>query len=148
MPDTEPTRGKAMADTIRLVDYFHLECPDKPGEGVRHLSLLKEAHINLRLFHAFPRGKKAQLDFIPEDSNAFLTVAKNNKWKVSSVKKGFLVQGDDRIGATAEVMQKLADAKINVTATTAISAGNRFGMIFWVKPRDLDKARELLGAGS
>ena len=34
-----------MPDTIRLVDYFYIEAPDKPGEGARVLSYLKEAGV-------------------------------------------------------------------------------------------------------
>jgi hypothetical protein len=43
-------------------------------------------------------------------------------------------------------MQKLADAKINVTAIQAVTAGmGRYGAIFWVKPRDTNKAAKALG---
>ena len=44
-------------------------------------------------------------------------------------------------------MQKLADAKINVTAVDAACAGaGRFGAILWVEPRDVTRAARLLGA--
>ena len=43
-----------MADQVRRVDYFYVEVPDKPGEGARVLSALKEAGINLLNFTAFP----------------------------------------------------------------------------------------------
>jgi hypothetical protein len=44
-------------------------------------------------------------------------------------------------------MGKLADAKINVTAIDAVSAGGgRYGAILWVKPKDVVKAAQALGA--
>ena len=135
-----------MAETIRLVDYFYVEAPDKPGEGVKYLGQLKEAGVALLAFSGFPKGRRTQLDFIPADAAVFKAVAKKARWKVVGPKKGFLVQGADRTGAVAELLAKLSEAKINVTASDAVCAGNdRFGMLLWVKPRDVKKAAKALG---
>jgi adenosylmethionine-8-amino-7-oxononanoate aminotransferase len=46
-----------------------------------------------------------------------------------------------------ETLQKLADAKINMTAMDAVTAGmGRYGAMFWVKPRDVARTAKLLGA--
>jgi len=67
--------------------------------------------------------------------------------RISKKKRAFLVQGSDRAGALASVLDKLGAAKINVTATTAITAGRgRWGAILWVKPRDQARAARALGA--
>ena len=135
-----------MGDSISLVDYFYVEAPDQPGEAARLLDHLRKAGVNLLAFSGFPRGKRAQLDFIPADSVAFRSAAKAAKWKLKGPKKGFLIQGDDRVGALADLLRKLADAKVNVTATDAVCAGaNRYGVILWVKPRDLKRAARALG---
>jgi hypothetical protein len=135
-----------MAETIRVVDYFYIEAPDKPGEGAKILKQLKEAGVNLEAFSGFPKGRRAQLDFIPGDPAAFKAVAKKAKWKVVGPKKGFLIQGEDRVGAMADLLETLASAKINVTASDAICAGGgRFGALLWVKPRDVKRAAKLLG---
>lgn len=47
-------------------------------------------------------------------------------------KRGFLIQGDDRVGAIADIVGKLADAKINITAIDAISTDGRYGALCWV----------------
>jgi hypothetical protein len=60
-----------MADIIRKVDYFKAQVQDKAGEGARILSALCDEGINLLFFTGFPRGRKAQLDFIPENGPAF-----------------------------------------------------------------------------
>lgn len=135
-----------MAETIQLVDYFYFEAPDKPGEGARALAQLKEAGVNLLAFSGFPKGRRAQLDFVPADPIVFKAVAKKNKWKLVGPKKGFLIQGEDRVGAVADLLAKLAGAKINVTATDAVCAGaGRYGVILWVKPRDVKRAAKVFG---
>ncbi len=136
-----------MTDMIHRVDYFYIETPNKPGEAARALSILKDAGINLLAFTGFPKGRRAQLDFIPADTTAFIRVAKRAKWKLSAKKSGFLIQGEDRPGALANILGRLADGKINVTAVDAVCAGaNRWGAILWVKPRDLTRAAKTLGA--
>jgi hypothetical protein len=138
-----------MADTIRLVEYFYMTAPDKPGEGARALNTLKEAGVNLVAFSAFPEGRRAQLDFIPADAAAFKQAAKQAKWKVVGPKRGFLVQGDDRVGAVADLLERLGAAKINVTAIDAVTVTDgRYGAIFWVAPKDVKKAAALLGASA
>ena len=136
-----------MADTIRLVEYFYITAPNKAGEGARALDTLKGAGVNLLAFSGFPQGRRAQLDFIPADPAAFKQAAKGAKWKVVGPKRGFLVQGDDRVGAVAELLERLGTAKINVSAIDALCvADGRYGAIFWVAPKDVKKAAALLGA--
>ena len=135
-----------MAETVSRVDYFYIETPDKPGEAARALSTLKDAGITLLAFTGFPKGRRSQLDFIPADPAAFVKVAKKAGWKLSAKKSGFLIQGEDRPGAVADILAKLADAKINVTAVDAACAGaDRYGAILWVKPPDLKRAAKALG---
>ncbi len=136
-----------MADVIRKVDYFKMEAADKPGEGARILGALGAAGINMLAFSGFPRGRRAQLDFIPEDTAAFKQAAKKIGLKVGPRKSGFLVQGGDRVGAVSEILSALAKARINVTAIDAITTGEgRYGAILWVKPKDTRKAAKALGA--
>lgn len=136
-----------MAEMIRKVDYFAMDVPDKPGEGARVTEALAEAGVNLLAFTGFPSGRRAQIDFVPQDTAVFKAAAKQARIKVKARKTGFLVQGDDRPGAVADLLKRLADAKINVTAIDAVAAGmGRYGAILWVKSRDVNKAAKALGA--
>ena len=135
-----------MAETIRQVDYYYTEIPNKAGEACRALDALKAAGINLLALSGFPRGRRSQLDFIPEDPASFVQAARKAKMKLSPRKSGFLIQGEDRVGAICDVLAKLAAAKINVTAVDAVCAGaGRFGAILWVKPPDRKRAAKVLG---
>ena len=138
-----------MPDEIRRIDYYYVTVPDKPGEAARVLAALRGAGINLLGVSAFPHGaRKSQLDLIPEDSGAFAKAAKGAGLKLSKKKSGFLVQGDDRPGAIAEITQKLAQAKINITSVQAFCAGSgRYGGMFWVEPSDLRRAAKAVGIG-
>lgn len=136
-----------MSDTVTLVDYYYTMVPDKVGEGARILGALRDAGVNLLAFSGFPEGRAVQLDFVPADAGAFLAAAKTAKVKLSRPKKAFLIRGDDRAGAMADVHAKLAAAKISVTAADAVCAGaGRYGAILWVKPRDVKKAAAALNS--
>lgn len=135
-----------MAEMIRKVEYYYTTVSDKPGEGARVLGAIRDAGINLLAFHAFPSAKKSQVDFVPENAAAFKAAAQQAKIKLSGPKTAFLVEGDDRVGAVAGIMQKLGAAKVNVTAIDAVRAGaGRFGALLWVKPQDVAKAAAALG---
>ena len=109
------------------------------------LGVLTEEGINLLAFSGFPKGRRAQIDYIPADQAAFKAAAKKAKIKVVGPKTGFLIQGDDRVGVVSEITTKLSGARINVTALYAIAAGaGRYGAILWVKPRDVNKAAKVL----
>ncbi len=138
-----------MADTVKKVVYFKMSVPDKAGEGARVLGSLRDAGVNLLAFTGFPRGRRAQLDLVPEDEKGFRDAAKRAKLALAGKKTGFFVQGEDRVGAVADYVEKLAAAGISITAVDALSAGeSRFGAIFWVKPRDVAKAAKAIGATS
>ncbi len=136
-----------MADIVRKVAYFAMDVPNRPGEGARVLGALADAGVNLLAFSGFPSGRKAQLDFIPEDVAVFKKAVKAAKITTRPQKFGFLVQGDDRKGAVAELLKTLAEKKINVTAIDAVSSGaGRYAAILWVEPEDVNKAAKALGA--
>lgn len=135
-------------DTIRKTDYFSMEVPNKIGEGARLLGALRDAGVNLLGFTGFPTGRRAQVDFIPEDTASFKAAARKLGMKVGPRKSVFLVQGDDRVGAIAEIVDKIAGAGINMTAMDAVATGGgRYSAMFWVAPRDANKVAKALGAG-
>jgi hypothetical protein len=56
-----------MSDTIRKVDYYSTQISNKPGEAFKVLSALASAGIDLLAFSGFPRGRRSQIDVVPED---------------------------------------------------------------------------------
>jgi hypothetical protein len=136
-----------MADKSRRVEYFYVTVPDRPGEGKRLLSALKESNVNLLAYLGFPSGNgQAQLDLVPENAEALKQAAGKAGIKLSGAKQAFLVQGDDRPGAVGDALAKLADANVNVTAAAATCAGDKYGLVIWVWPADYERAARALGA--
>jgi len=137
-----------MADSVRKVKYCYVKVPNRAGSGAKLLAEFKEADVNLMGLVAFPaKGGKAQVDLIAQDMAAIRRIAGKSGLRVSKVKKGFLVQGTDQVGACHRQLQKLADRKINITAAQALSAGKgRYAMILWVKLKDYNRAAKALKA--
>jgi len=133
---------------VRRIKYCYVTVPNRAGQGARVLGELKEAKVNLLAYSGFPtKGGMSQLDLVAKNIVPIKRVTRKNGWRLSKVKKGFLVQGVDRPGAVHRHIQKLADANINVTAADAVCAGQgRYGMLLWVKGKDYGRAARTLKA--
>ena len=133
--------------SIRKADYYTMRVSQHPGAGAKLLAAMKAAGVNLLAFTGFPAGGGAQVDFIPDNGAKFRRAAKKAGLRVSKRKTVFLARGDDRVGALTGILGKLASKKINLVALSAVAAGNgRYGMVFWVKPKDIGRTSRLLRA--
>jgi hypothetical protein len=137
-----------MADSVRKVRYSYVMVPNRAGRGALVLDRLRAAGVDLLAYSGFPgSGGKAQIDLVTDDVAGLRRAAKESGWKLSGVKKGFLVQGDDRLGAVHRHLAKLGDAGVSIVAADAVAAGRgRYGMILWVKDKDYARAARALGA--
>jgi hypothetical protein len=133
--------------SIRKVEYYTMKVSQRPGAGAKLLAQMKAAGVNLLAFTGFPEGGGAQVDFVPENGARFRQAASKAGLRVSARKTAFLVRGDDRVGALTGVLGKLAKAKVNLVALSAVTAGKRrYGMILWVRKKDIGRASRALGA--
>ena len=136
-----------MANIVRRVNYYYTEVSNRAGAGAKVLNALKAGGVNLIAYNGFPTSRRrAQLDFVPSDRDAFLAAARQAGIKLVGPKIAFLIQGEDQVGAVANIVSKLGQARINTTAMQATAAGEgRYGAILWVKPRNVGKAAQTLG---
>jgi len=108
------------------------------------LATLVSAGINLLGCTGLPRGRRAQIDVVPDDTRKFIAAAKKAGGSFSPKKVGFLIQGEDGPGVLADNLKQLAEHGINVTAIDDLSAGEvRWGAILWVDPKDVSRAGRL-----
>lgn len=131
-----------MAYRIRRVDYFYTTIKDEPGEAYELLSLLAGLGINLLAFTAVPFGPmNTQLAIFPEDSGKLTDVARKSGLKLDGPQPALLVQGDDELGALADVHMKLYEDHVNVFASSGVSDGKgSYGYVIYVRPDDYERA--------
>jgi hypothetical protein len=140
-------RRGVMAEEIRQVEHYSASIPNKVGEGARVLGALRDAGVNLIAFWGYPSAKGARLDFIPEDGEVFIAAAKKTKLRVRK-SIAFYIHGDDRRGAVADILKKLADARISLGAMQAVCGGTgTYGGVISLSPASARKAATVLGAG-
>jgi len=138
-----------MPDTVRKVDYFSIFVSDKPAQAFNVLSMLVSSGINLLGCSGTKRGRRAQIDVIPDDTRRFRSAVKKAGLEFKPEKSGFLIQGEDRPGALTEHLRVLGDSKVNVTGINSIRAGQgRWGAIIWVDDDAINKASKVLKAKS
>lgn len=139
-----------MGHDIRRVEYYHTTVPDRPGEAFRVLSALADVGVDLLAFTATPVGlPRTQLTVFPSSPGRFEHEAVPAGLKLDGPHGALLVQGDDVPGALVEIHERLFDAGVNVYASTGVSGGGgRYGYVIYVRPDDLDRASETLGAGN
>lgn len=136
-----------MADEVRTVTYYSAEIANKVGEGARVLKALQEGGVNFTGFWGYPVGRKARLDMVPAEDAVLKKAAKKAGLALSPKMTGFFINGEDRPGAVAEVLAKLAAVGVSARAVQAICAGaGRYGSFVQVGAEDVRKSKKALGA--
>jgi hypothetical protein len=125
-----------MAFHVRRIDYFSTTVRDDPTEAYKLLSALAHLGVSLLAFTAVPIGPlHTQLTIFPEDSAKLADEAKKDRIVLDGPHPALLVQGDDELGALAELHMKLMSANVNVYAATGIADGRgSFGYVIYVRP--------------
>jgi hypothetical protein len=136
-----------MAEEIRVMEHYSASILNKVGEGARVLGALRDAGVNLVVFSGYKHGAgRAQLEFIPEDSATFVAAAKQVKLRLRK-STALYIHGDDRPGAIADILTKLAGAHINLVAVQAVcGGGGSHGTIVFLPEAAARKAASVLSA--
>jgi len=136
-----------MAEISPVVYYVGM-IADKPGEGARVLNAFKDAGVNLAAFLGYPKARKAEVIIaVEEKAPALGPIARKAGLALGKKQKALLVSGEDRPGALAEVLEKLAGAGINIVSSHAVCGGaGRWGALITVAPAALKKAVKVLAA--
>jgi len=132
---------------ISKVEYFHATVADEPGEAYKFLSQLAGLGINLQAFTAIPIGPSVtQLTIFPADSAQLRHEAVKIGLALDGPHKAFMVQGDDELGALAEIHRKIYEADVNVYSASGVTDGQgSFGYVVYIKSKDFEKATAALG---
>jgi len=135
-----------MTTTIRRVAYVHVTVKDQPGAAAGLLSQLAAADVNLLAFTAVPVGPAlTQLVLYPEQLEQMVSASRRIGLETSEPQQALLVQGDDRLGALADVHDRLAAARVNVYASYGVSDGRGgYGYVISVRPQEFERAAAAL----
>jgi hypothetical protein len=135
-----------MASRIRRVEYFYTSVRDQPGEAYKLLHLLTELGINQLAFAAVPTGPlHTQLTIFPAQSAKLISEARRAKLDLDGPYPALLVQGDDELGALADIHRRLYEAGVNVYASSGVADGRgSYGYVIYVRPEDFERAAQSL----
>lgn len=135
-----------MAFKIRKVNYYYTTIKDQPGEAYQLLNELTGLGINLLAFTAVPFGPSStQLTIFPDDDLDLESLAKKSGLPIDGPHPALLVQGDDELGALAQVHYRLYMANVNVYASSGVSDGaGSYGYIIYVRPDNFEQAAKAL----
>ena len=135
-----------MSMQIRAVEYFHTTVLEAGEDACNWLSAIAAAGVNLLAFSATPIGaSQTQLTLFPSAPDQLKVAAMRSGIVLSGPYRAFLVQGDDRLGAIAEIHGKLCRAGVNVFASNGITDGaGRFGYLIYVAEHSFAEAARTL----
>jgi hypothetical protein len=135
-----------MAFTIRRVEYYYASVRDELGAAYRVLSQLAELGVNLLAFTAMPSGPSlAQFALFPDDPSKLIAQARAAGLPLDGPYHALLVQGDDELGALANVHEQLVEAGVDIFASSGVT-DNRgaFGYLVYVREDQFEKAASAL----
>lgn len=136
-----------MGESVRKVNHYSMLVPDKPGAAFKVLATLVSAGINLLGCSGAPKGRRAQIDVVPDNARKFVAAANKAGLPFTQNRTGYLLQGDgDRPGVLASKLKVLAEEGINITGVDALSIGDTWGAILWVGDEDIGRAGRCLRA--
>ena len=135
-----------MGYSISRVDYYFASIPEEPSEACSLLSGLSELGVNMLAFSAVPVGPaRTQLTLFPEDRGKLESVSRQAGVELDGPHGAFLVQGDDKMGALAEVHAELRSAGVQVYASSGVADGRGgYGYVIYVRADELEKATKVL----
>jgi hypothetical protein len=136
-----------MPFTIRSVDYYYANVRDELGAAYHVLRQLAELGVDLLAFTAVPSGPTlVQFALFPADGNKLVAEARAAQLPLDGPHSALLVQGDDELGALAEVHGRLFQAGVDIYASSGVTDSHGgFGYIVYVREDQLARAREALG---
>jgi len=123
---------------VRAVEYFYTRVENEPGKAYELLARLASEDISLLAFSAVPFGPNhVELTIFPDQSGYLQAFFAASGWTLTGPQHAILIQGDDRLGALADIHKKLQEAGVRVYASSGVTDGHgRFGYVIYTKEGD------------
>jgi hypothetical protein len=137
-----------MALNVRNAEYFYIRIENSRERAYDLLAQLASEEVSLLAFSAVPFGPNyVELTIFPDRSDTFIQLAKKLGWAVAGPQHAFQVQGDDRLGALADIQRMLLEGDVAIYASSGVTDGSgHFGYVIYFKEEDHERAARALGA--
>ena len=129
---------------IERCTYFVIATEDRPGQLARFSKKMSEDEINLAGVWCFGIGRgNAEIIAIPRDAHVFKKAAREAGW---TIREGscFHLSGEDRAGALADTLDRIAQEGINLHAVDAMGFGSSYSAYVWCDEKDVETLRKVL----
>jgi hypothetical protein len=131
---------------VKRIGVQSVEIEDKPGSLQKLLAKIASAKVDLLCFAAFSAGGgRGRVYLSGKDPKALEACVRTAGIKTSAA-AGFIVGGEDKVGAAGQLLKGLADAGINGVAGAAIVCDGQYHMLIVVEAADGGAAEKALGA--
>lgn len=124
--------------------FFVISTEDRPGQLARFSKQMSDHDINLAAVWSFGTGRgNAEIVAIPWDAAVFRTAAREAGW-VFREGSCFHLSGEDRAGALADTLDRIAQEGINLHAVDAMGFEARYSAFVWCDETEVEKLRMVL----
>jgi len=122
-----------------------VEIPDEPGSLHKLLESAASKGVDFQCFIACGRCDGKGLVFVSGKDPEKCKACAEEAGIEAKEMVGFVIEGEDKVGAAAEALKGLADAGINGAAGAAMVCEGQYHMCIIVESSDADAAEEALG---
>lgn len=131
---------------VKRITVHCVEITDEPGSLQKVLSEAASANVDLLCFAAFSAGDGRGRVYVSAKEPETLEACAQKAGIEATAAAGFIVSGEDKVGAAAESLKGLAESSINGVAGAAIVCDGQYQMLVVVDAADGDAAEKALGA--
>jgi hypothetical protein len=135
-----------MALSVRTAEYFYARITNEPDKAYQLLAELASEEVTLLAFSAVPYGSHhVELTLFPDNSDGLIRVATRLGWELTGPQHAVLIQGDDHLGALADIHKCLSEEGVRVFASTGVTDGmGHYGYVIYFQEEDhVDATRAL-----
>ena len=131
--------------SVKRIAVHCVDIEDKPGSLQKFLAQSGLSGVDYLCFSAFSYSDNHGRVYVStKDPKGFEAFAKEAGIKITEA-AGFIISGEDRVGAAANVLKGLAEKDIRGITGAAMVCDNRYHLFVVVSAKDADRAQKTLG---
>ncbi len=131
--------------SVKRIAVHCVDIEDKPGSLQKFLAQSSMSGVDYLCFSAFSCSDNHGRVYVSaKDPKSFEAFAREAGIKTTEA-TGFIIGGEDRAGAAANVLKRLAEKDIRGITGAAMVCDNRYHLFVVVNAKDADRAQKALG---